>query len=131
MGKSPDSGPSRQLIVNSNRYGLTKGSAVSEHLELTPDGRQATGVDVPPGDKLKARFKLAIENIAPFKSLFDSQKGSRLPAQSILEDQAKEQGIPQEERERMCRNIHSEREVRGGSENDLRRRADYSSRTSA
>ena len=97
MGKSPDSGPSRQLIVNSNRYGLTKGSAVSEHLELTPDGRQATGVDVPPGDKLKARFKLAIENISPFKSLFDSQKGSRLPAQSILEDQAKEQGIPQED----------------------------------
>ena len=31
MGKSPDSGPSRQLIVNSNKYGLTKGSYQSEH----------------------------------------------------------------------------------------------------
>ena len=36
MGKSPDSGPSRQLIVNSNRYGLTKGSAVSEHSRVDP-----------------------------------------------------------------------------------------------
>ena len=36
MGKSPDSGPSRQLIVNSNRYGLTKGSAVSETSRVDP-----------------------------------------------------------------------------------------------
>ena len=25
LGKSPESGPSRQLIINSGRYGLTKG----------------------------------------------------------------------------------------------------------
>src|SRR5712692_5461059 len=57
MGKSPDSGPSRQLIVNSNKYGLTKGSYTAEHLELTPDGKVATGSDVAPVDKLKMRFK--------------------------------------------------------------------------
>lgn len=95
MGKSPDSGPSRQLIVNSNKYGLTKGSYAAEHLELTPDGKLATGSDVSPAEKLKARFKLAIEKIAPFKSLYETQKGNRLPATSVLEDLAKKQGVPE------------------------------------
>jgi len=94
IAKSPDSGPSRQLIVNSNKYGLTKGSYVSDYLELTTAGKQATGADVAPREKLKAKFKLAIENISPFKSLYDAQKGNRLPANSVLEDLAKEQGIP-------------------------------------
>lgn len=94
MGKSPDSGTSRQLIVNSNKYGLTKGSYASEHIELTTDGKQAAGADVAPREKLKARFKLAIEKISPFKSLYDAQKGNRLPANSVLEDLAKDQGIP-------------------------------------
>ena len=97
MSKSPDSGPSRQLIVNSNKYGLTKGSYKAEHLELSPDGKAATGTDITPRDQLKARFKLAIENIAPFKALYDAQKGNRLPANSILEDLAKENGIPNED----------------------------------
>lgn len=95
IGKSPDSGPSRQLIINSNKYGLTKGSYTAEHLELTADGRSATSSDIAPRDKLKARFKLAIEKIAPFKSLYDAQKGNRLPAVAVLEDFAKETGIPE------------------------------------
>jgi len=95
MKKSPDSGPSRQLIVNSNKYGLTKGSYAAEHLELTPEGKLATGSDVDPREKLKMRFKLAIEGIPPFKALYEAQKGNRLPATSVLEDLAKEQGIPE------------------------------------
>ena len=95
MGKSPDSGPSRQLIINSNKYGLTKGNYAAEHLELTQDGRLATGSEVAPSDKLKVRFKLAIERIAPFKPLYEAQKGNRLPATSVLEDLAKEQGVPE------------------------------------
>lgn len=95
MSKSPDSGPSRQLIVNSNKYGLTKGSYAAEHLELTPDGKLATGSDVAPDAKLKVRFKLAIEKIAPFRALYEAQKGNRLPAASVLEDLAKEQGVPE------------------------------------
>src|SRR5439155_17906763 len=91
----PYSGPSRQLIVNSNKYGLTKGSYAAEHLELTPEGKLATGSDVDPREKLKMRFKLAIEGIPPFKALYEAQKGNRLPATSVLEDLAKEQGIPE------------------------------------
>jgi hypothetical protein len=94
MGKSPDSGSSRQLIINSNKYGLTKGSYHAEHLELTTEGSLATGADVSPRDKLTARFKLAIEKIAPFNALYAEQKGNRLPATSVMEDFAKEQGIP-------------------------------------
>lgn len=95
MGKSPDSGASRQLVINSNKYGLTKGNYSSEHLELTADGKQATGADIVPRDKLRARFKLAIETIAPFNSLYVSQKGNRLPANSVLEDLARDQEIPE------------------------------------
>ncbi len=97
IGKSPDSGPSRQLVVNANKYGLTKGSYTSEHLELTPDGKIATSADSPARDKLAARFKLAIDKIAPFKQLYEAQKGNRLPASSILEDLAKDKGIPPED----------------------------------
>ena len=97
LGKSPESGPSRQLIINANKYGLTKGSCSSEHLELTADGKLATGTEVPPRERLTARFRLAIEKITPFKQLYDSQKGNRLPASSVLEDIAKENGIPAED----------------------------------
>lgn len=94
MGKSPDSGHSRQLITNSNKYGLTKGSYSSEYLELTTDGRLATGADAPQRDRVSARFKLAIDRIPPFKSLYEAQKGNRLPVASVLEDLAKENGVP-------------------------------------
>ena len=95
MQKSPDSSGTRQLIINSNKYGLTKGSYSAEYLELTPDGKVATTADVPPRERLRARFKLAIEGIPPFKALYDSQKGNRLPATAVLEDLAREQGIPE------------------------------------
>ena len=37
LQRTPDSGPSRQLITNANKYGLLKGSYASEHLELTQE----------------------------------------------------------------------------------------------
>lgn len=94
MGKSPESGASRQLITNSNKYGLTKGNQTAEYLELTPAGKQATSVESSPREKLEARFRLAIEGIAPFKALYDAQHGNRLPATAVLEDIAKDNGIP-------------------------------------
>jgi hypothetical protein len=47
LGKAPESGPSRMLITNSNRYGLTRGSSASEHLELTEDGLKAWTMHFP------------------------------------------------------------------------------------
>ena len=43
------------------------------------------------------QFKLAIQQIPPFKAIYDSQKGNRLPALSVLEDKARENGIPDED----------------------------------
>src|SRR5688572_27379010 len=51
LGKSPESSASRLLIVNSNRYGVTKGSYHAEILELTPLGAVATSPDSPPREK--------------------------------------------------------------------------------
>ena len=99
LGKSPDSGPSRQLITNANKYGLIKGNYKSEHLELTSEGRIATGSDdISSRDRFSTRFTLAIERIAPFKVLYEALKGNRVPASSVLEDLAKDRGgVPTEE----------------------------------
>ena len=98
LKKSPDSGSSRQLVTNASKYGLLKGSYTAEHLELTPDGFTATSTDVNARDRLSIRFKLAIERVAPFKVMYDSLKGNRVPAPSVLEDMAKDKGnVPSED----------------------------------
>jgi hypothetical protein len=97
LTKSPDSGASHQMIVNANKYGLTKGNYTAEFLELTTEGALATSSDAPPKERLTARFNLAIKNIPVFNALYESQKGNRLPAPSVLEDLAKENGISPED----------------------------------
>lgn len=97
LGKSPDSGPSRQLVINSSKYGLTSGGYQAEHLELTEEGKIATSPDASPKDRLRARFKLAIENIPPFKSLYERLKGNKLPAQAVLRDHLIDEEFAKEE----------------------------------
>jgi hypothetical protein len=103
--KSPDSGPSRQLITNASKYGLIKGSYKAEHLELTADGKTATSTEVPVGDRLAVRFRLAIGSIPPFKAIYDTLKGNRLPATTILEDLSKEKGVPAEDAKECVENF--------------------------
>ena len=86
LGKSPDSGPSRQLVTNAGKYGLITGSYQAEYLELTPDGNTATSQEVTSVEQLTARFRLAVEKIAPFKTLYDRFRGSKLPTQAVLRD---------------------------------------------
>jgi hypothetical protein len=97
LKKSPDSGPSRQMIANAAKYGLIKGNYNSEHLELTEDGNIATSSENDIASRLKGRFKLAIEQIAPFKTLYDLEKGKRLPAIPVLEDALIDSGLGKEE----------------------------------
>jgi hypothetical protein len=96
LDKSPESGPSRQLVTNSGAYGLTIGSYKADFLELTPDGRIATDPDAALGDKLKARFRLAIERIEWFKKLYDTYAGLKLPAVSVLRDFLRDEGLAAE-----------------------------------
>lgn len=86
LGRSPDSGLARQQIVNSNRYGLTKGSYQAEYLELTESGAAATSPDAPPRERTRARFELAIAGIPAFAVLYETSKGGKLPAQQVMRD---------------------------------------------
>ncbi len=97
LGKSPDSGSTRQLVTNSAKYGLTTGGYSAELLGLTPEGAQAVGDDVSQATRARARFKLAVENIAVFKGLYEAYLGNRLPAQAVLADKARELGVPEED----------------------------------
>ena len=94
LGKSPDSGSTRQLVTNSAKYGLTIGSYAAEQLALTPDGRTAVADDVSSAARARARYKLAVENVEVFKHLYDAYLGNRLPAQAVLADKAREFGVP-------------------------------------
>lgn len=87
LKRSPDSGLARQQIVNSNRYGLTKGSYKAEFLELTPFGMVATNPDAPARERARARFDLAIAGVEQFRALYEGLQGNKLPAQQVMRDQ--------------------------------------------
>lgn len=91
--KAPESGPSRMLITNANRYGLISGSYAAEYLELTPDGAKAVDDSTPPREKARTRVKLAIQDIEPFNHLYERFKNTKLPARAVLIDAIREQGI--------------------------------------
>lgn len=93
IGKSPDSGPSRQLITNSNKYGLTEGGYQAETLTLTDQGKLVTSEDTPPKDRARARIKSAILDITPFKAVYEKYVGNKLPSKAVLIDAMKEAGV--------------------------------------
>lgn len=96
LKKAPDSGHSRQLITNANKYGLTRGNYTSEHLELTDDGLRAVDESIPKREQTRAWAKLAIEDIDPFRQLFERFANARLPAKAVLVDAIKEFGVSPE-----------------------------------
>lgn len=93
MDKSPTSGPTKMMITNSGKYGITKGSYAAEHLELTPEGRLA--VDSGSGLRVqrKACFDLAIAGVPPFKLLYDQYRDKRLPEREVMKDVLKDSTI--------------------------------------
>ena len=93
LGRSPKSSTSNKITTQSNFYGLTKGSYVAEHVELTENGKLATNPEESEDVKQKARFDLAIIGIQAFKTLYEEFKDSRLPDQSVLRDILKEKRI--------------------------------------
>ncbi|AFL53391.1 hypothetical protein ABIE78_000718 [Sinorhizobium fredii] len=93
LGKSPESGGSRQLIINSGKYGLTKGGMQAESIELTADGLKAIDDQVPERERARAKAHLAITAIEPFQKLYEKFVGNKLPAHAVLMDAAKDIGI--------------------------------------
>lgn len=92
MKRSPTSSATRQLITNSSKYGITKGSYNAEWLELTPEGKIIFEDGQSERDKLKAKCQLAIEQIPPFKKLYDEYVKKRLPAPEVMRDFLHEAG---------------------------------------
>jgi hypothetical protein len=93
LGKSPDSGASRQLIVNANKYGLTKGSYAADQIELTEDGLHSVDDKSTERERRRAHIKLGIQDIEPFSRLFEKYAGSKLPAQAALIDATVDAGV--------------------------------------
>lgn len=96
LQKSPESGPSRQLIVNASKYELIKGSYAAEQIELTPDGLKSVDDEMPKREQTKARIQLAIQQIEPFSKLYERFSGNKLPARAALIDAIKEFDVPAE-----------------------------------
>jgi len=86
MDKSPTSSSVQGLITNSGKYGITIGSYSAEHLELTQDGKVASNPSSTEKSRFQAKFKLAIEHVAPFKSLYEEYKGKKIPSHEVMKD---------------------------------------------
>lgn len=98
LDKSPDGREAKKLITASGQYGLTEGSYVAEYLELTSDGKEATGEETPTAKKLEARFNLGIKNQPPFFFLYEKTKGSKVPATEVLADYLTEANVEEDEK---------------------------------
>ncbi len=93
LGKSPDSGSTRGLIIASNQYGLTKGSYSADFLELTDLGQLVTSPEVDERSKAKAKIEASVLTIPAFKGLFEAFVGNRLPSKEVLADKLREMEI--------------------------------------
>jgi hypothetical protein len=90
LERTPDSGPSRQLVTNANKYGLIRGNYASDHLELTPEGKRICDDATPPREKARTKAKLAILDIPPFEDVYLRFVNAKLPARAVLIDSFKE-----------------------------------------
>lgn len=84
--KLADSQPTRNLITNSGKYGITIGSHAAEEIKLTERGREAIDPGITERKRRRAQFDLAIASIDQFKSLYDKFSGGKLPAAEVLRD---------------------------------------------
>ncbi|MBI1852964.1 MAG: hypothetical protein HYR85_21695 [Planctomycetes bacterium] len=93
MDKSPGSGPTKMMITNSGKYGITSGSYAAEYLELTERGRTAVDSSRAPRERRRASFELAIEGVEPFRLLYDQYKGKRLPEREVMKDVLRDSSV--------------------------------------
>ena len=94
--KSPESSASRELVTNSNKYLLVKGSYQAETLSLTDDAIAIFNDATSRRERVRTRVKLGIDSIPIFKALYDRFAGNKRPANSVLVDAAKDAGVPLE-----------------------------------
>lgn len=96
IGKSSESGPSRQLVTNASKYGLIEGGYQAEFLRVTETGARAVDDDIPRREQAKAQMELAILNVPIFGELYAKFLGSKLPSRAALIDAVHDAGISSE-----------------------------------
>ena len=88
LNKSPDSGPSRNLVTASSGYGLTNGGYQAEMLSLTDLGRRL----VVEGDE--SAVIDAVLNVDAFKKFFDAYRDKGVPSSVAGRSFLADTGIP-------------------------------------
>ena len=89
LGRSPESGPSRQLLTASSGYGLTQGSYHAEMISLHERGRA-----IVEGNEPQARLD-AVLGVEVFRAFFENYHNAALPSETAAIDFLKEQRIPE------------------------------------
>lgn len=98
LGRSPTSGPGRELVTSSSKYGLTSGSYKAPSLSITDKGRMALSVDESPREAIEMQFQLAIGQIEPFNNLYEKLKDQRIPTDEVLGDELVNVGVDDSDR---------------------------------
>jgi len=88
LGRSPDSGPSRNLVTASSSFGLTGGGYQAEFLALTDLGRRLA-VD---GDETATID--AVLGVDVFRKFFETYANSQLPSDVAARSFLAKEGIP-------------------------------------
>ena len=94
LDKSPTSGPSRQLVTTSARYGLTTGSYSADYLSLTGDAQVILSETSSESERRQKSFHLSIQQQSVFQQLYERLKSKRLPATDVLRDELAQIGVP-------------------------------------
>lgn len=84
LGKSPDSGPSRTLVVASGSYGLTQGGYQADHLKLTEVGKILVTTN-PQLKKYETIYNILFGNEI-FSSFIEYWKNKVMPVDDIASD---------------------------------------------
>ena len=93
LGKSPESGLSRQLITDSGKYGLTSGGYTAEYIEITETGSEVLSSGQPTETLLSKKFECTIAKFEVFRQLYERLVSQRVPADDVLEDLFRQAGI--------------------------------------
>lgn len=93
LDRSPDSGPSRQMVIASSRYGLTTGGTGAETLALTDAGMKIVTQAPDFRSEQQSAFDCAIGKFSPFQQLYEKLKNRRVPANDVLVGEMQQLGV--------------------------------------
>ena len=94
LEKSPESGPSRQLIITASRYGLTSGGIKAEYIAITETGSEILKENQPTSTILSKKFECAISKFELFRQTHEKLVNQRVPAEDVLADMFAQASLP-------------------------------------